>query len=117
MAKFSGKIGFMTDAAETSPGVWTEGVIEKSYRGDLIRAGLDQDTDNEVIDGVNLTNRVSIVADEYAYNNFQSIRYVQWMNARWKVTSIDLQHPRLILSLGGVWNGAIANSEEPEGTS
>jgi hypothetical protein len=35
------------------------------------------------------------------------MRYVEWMNARWKITSIDVKRPRVILTIGGVYNGPI----------
>lgn len=117
MPKFAGSVGYATQATETSAGVWTEGMTERSLKGDVLRASKTQDTDNEVNDGITLGNRISLVADQYAFNNFHAIRYVQWMGARWKVTNIEVQPPRLILTLGGVWNGRIPDGDTTEEAS
>lgn len=105
MAKYFGKIGFV-DTVETVPGVWREQIIEREYAGDVLmnirRLQSDKDSTN---DDLSIGNRVSIIADPYAYNNFHSIRYIEYMGTRWKVTSIEVQYPRLLLNMGGVYNG------------
>lgn len=104
MAKFCGKIGFI-ETQETSPGVWTEIVIERIYYGDLLRNTRRWDSSEYLNDNLSISNQISIVADPYAYENFHSIKYAEFMNAKWKVISVDVQYPRLILDLGGVYNG------------
>lgn len=104
MAKFCGKIGFI-ETQETSPGVWTEIVIERIYYGDLLRNTRRLDSSEYLNDNLSISNQISIVADPYAYENFHSIKYAEFMNAKWKVISVDVQYPRLILDLGGVYNG------------
>lgn len=104
MAKFCGKIGFI-ETQETSPGVWTETVIERIYYGDLLRNTRRWDSSEYLNDNLSISNQISIVADPYAYENFHSIKYAEFMNAKWKVISVDVQYPRLILDLGGVYNG------------
>ena len=46
----------------------------------------------------------SIIADPFAYQNFHAMRYIEWMGAKWKITKVNVQSPRLILSVGGVYN-------------
>ena len=104
MAKFYGKIGYST-TEETAPGVWEENVTERSYYGDLIRNTRRYQSTDQVNDDLNISNEISILADPYAYENFHSMKYVEFMGAKWKVTSIEVQYPRLILSVGGVYNG------------
>lgn len=104
MAKFYGKIGFI-ETQETSPGVWTEAVVERNYYGDLLRNTRRLDSSEYLNDNLSISNQISIVADPYAYENFHSIKYAEFMNAKWKVSSVDVQYPRLILDLGGVYNG------------
>jgi hypothetical protein len=104
MAKFYGKIGYST-TEETAPGVWEESVTERSYYGDLIRNTRRYQSTDQVNDDVNISNEISILADPYAYENFHSMKYVEFMGAKWKVTSVEVQYPRLILSVGGVYNG------------
>lgn len=103
MAKFYGKIGYGV-TEETSPGVWEEFITEKSYYGEVIRNTRKLQSLDKVNDDVNISNEISIVADPFAYKNFHSIRYVEYMGAKWKVTTVDVQYPRLVLSLGGLYN-------------
>jgi hypothetical protein len=52
-----------------------------------------------------VSNSISIIADAYANEHFFAIRYVDWAGALWTVSEIEIQSPRLILRLGGVYNG------------
>ena len=105
MSKFYGAVGYVTQK-EISPGVWGDDIVERSYRGDILQdirrweSGSEKKNDNLAVN-----NRISILADLYAYNNFATIRYVTWLGVRWKVSSIEIQRPRLILNLGEVYNG------------
>lgn len=103
MAKFYGKIGFM-ETTETSPGVWEEKITERYYYGDVMRNMRRWDNSSYENDDLKINNEISIVSDPYAVQNFHAIRYVEWMDALWKVTSVDVQYPRLTLSIGGVYN-------------
>ena len=104
MARFYGKVGYM-ETKETSPGVWTEVQCERSYYGDILDNRHKWQTADQLNDQVNISNRFSILADAYAYAHFSHIRYVEWMGVKWKVNSIEVQRPRLILDVGGEWNG------------
>lgn len=105
MAKWCGKIGF-GNAIEAQPGVYRDDeIIERCYRGDLIRNLKKTQNLGEVNDSVNINNQISIIMNPYIKKNLTSIRYVTFMDVKWKVIDIDVQYPRLILTLGGVWNG------------
>lgn len=103
MAKFYGKVGFM-ETKETSPGNWEEQKTERYYYGDVNRNMRRWDSSSNQNDNLNVNNEISIVSDPYAVQNFHAIRYVEWMGALWKVSSVDVQYPRLTLSIGGVYN-------------
>lgn len=104
MAKWYGKVGYIL-TGETSPGVWTDERIERDYYGDLVRNHKRWETGQSINDNITLQNEISIVCDPYALQNFQYIRYVEIMGSFWKVTAVDVQYPRLTLSVGGVYNG------------
>ena len=105
MAKFYGELGF-AQTKETSPDVWTEKIVTRSYTGEILRNNRRlQPTQSSINDNVNVSNQISIIADPYAFQNFFSIRYVTYMGSKWKVTDVEVQMPRLILSLGGLYNG------------
>lgn len=104
MAKFYGKIGYI-DTVESEPGYWDEKAIEREYYGDITRNTSRYQNGGQVNDDIVINNILSIVADPYANENFQHMRYVEWMGTKWKITNIEVQYPRLILTLGGIYNG------------
>lgn len=104
MAKYYGKIGY-AETVETNPGVWTEQITERSYYGDMIRNTRRLQSAEQVNDNINIANDLSIIADPYAINNFHAMRYAEFMGAKWKISNIEVQYPRLILTLGGLYNG------------
>lgn len=104
MAKFYGKIGF-AETVETTPGVWKEKIVDYSYFGDIIRNARRLQSSDQLNDDINISNEISIVADPYANQNFHSMRYVEFMGAKWKITNVEVRYPRLILTVGGVYNG------------
>lgn len=110
--KFSGKIGFWVEDIEIKPGDFKPNIIEKSYVGDILRnnrrfqAAQNQQNENLVVN-----NQISIVSDLYMQQNWSSIKYVLWNGVRWKVSSVDIgSYPRVVLELGGVYNGKIASA-------
>lgn len=103
MAKYYGMIGF-AETVETSPGIWKEQIKEYSYYGDLVRSSRRLEQSNKVNDDVNLSNDISIVADPFARENFHAMRYVTYLGTKWKVTNVDVQYPRLVLSTGGIYH-------------
>lgn len=104
MAKFYGCIGFAV-TEETRPGVWEEEIQEKNYFGDVIRNTKRYQTGEGLNDDINIANEISIVADPFANENFRAMRYIEFMGTKWKINSVEVQYPRLILSIGGVYNG------------
>ena len=104
MAKYYGAIGF-AETIETVPGVWEEKITERNYYGDLIRNIRKLQNSGQVNDTVDIANQISVVADPFAYSNFHSMRYAEYMGAKCKITSVEVQHPRLILTIGGLYNG------------
>ena len=105
MAKWYGLIGFgVTEETDPGSGLWEEIFEERNYYGDLLSNYRKLQNSGGVNDDVNIANKISIVADPFANQNFHSIRYAEFMGAKWKVTDVEVQYPRLILSLGGVYN-------------
>jgi hypothetical protein len=102
--RFSGKVGY-GETVETAPGVHEDQVTEFTYFGDVIRNSLKSQSGESVNNDLSVSNSISIVANAYAREHFKAIRYVEWAGTKWSVTEIELQHPRLILRLGGVYNG------------
>lgn len=108
MAKFSGMVGFAAPATETEPGVWEETITERTYFGDVVRNTRQLVQSEKVNFDLSVNNSISIVADPYASANIFAIRYVKWAGALWTVTDVEVQSPRLLLRLGGVYNGITA---------
>ena len=104
MAKYYGKIGY-AETVEDTPGVWVERITEHNYCMDVTRNRRNLQTSNQVNDNVTIANEFSIIADPYAYNHFHDMRYLEFRGVLWKITNVEDQHPRLILTVGGVYNG------------
>lgn len=105
MAKWFGKIGF-AENVETRPGVHEDKIVTREYYGDLIRNTRRlQTVSNKVNDDVNISNQISIVADPYAQENIYAMRYAEFAGAKWKIETVEVLFPRLILDLGGVYHG------------
>lgn len=107
--KFSGKVGFWMEDVETSPGVYQSKIVERPYAGDVFsnnRRWQESDQQNDIL---KVRNSISIVSDLFARNNYASIKYVVWNNEKLKVTSVELNYPRLSLEIGGFYNGENAS--------
>ena len=104
MDKWFGKIGY-AKTTETKPGVWKEQIIEREYFGDLLRNSRRLQSSSALNDNVIIANEISILADPFAYENFCAMRYAIFMDTKWKISNVEVQYPRLILTLGDVYNG------------
>lgn len=104
MARFSGKVGFVS-STPASAGVHTEVTTERPYYGDVLRAMQRLERGDGLNDNIVVNNQISIVADPYAYENFFAIRYVWWAGTKWKVTHVEVLRPRLLMTIGEVYNG------------
>ncbi len=105
MAKYYGVIGFNTTTKETAPDVFEEDIIERRYTGDVIRNTRRWNEGEHLNDDLTISSTISIVADAYAYQNFHNMRYIYYMGTRWKVNNVEVNRPRLLLHMGGVYNG------------
>lgn len=103
MAKFFGKIGY-AETKQTSPGVWEEEITEREYFGDLTRNTRRLQSSGNLNDNIVVANDISIVADPFANQNFHAMRYVEFMGTKWKISNVEVQYPRLILTLGDQYN-------------
>lgn len=104
MAKFYGPIGYAV-TEETAPGVCEEKITERMYYGELVRNTRKYQSADQLNDNINVANEISILADPFATENFHMMRYVGFMGAKWKISNVEVQYPRLILTVGGVYNG------------
>lgn len=105
MSKWIGKVGFAV-SGEKEPGLWVDEVVEKSYKGEMLSDRWRRQNSSGVNDNINLSNSISIIANPYAFGHCSSIVYVEINGEKWKVTDVDTSTPpRLILTVGGVYNG------------
>ena len=104
MAKYYGVIGY-AETVETAPGVYEEQITERNYYGELVRNTRRLQASDQVNDNINIANEISIIADPFATQNFHAMRYIEFMGAKWKITNVEVRYPRLILTIGGLYNG------------
>lgn len=105
MNKYYGAIGFAI-TKEDPPGsdIWVEDIVEHRYFGDVLRNMQRTQVGDRINGNPMITNKISILADPYAFYHYQYIRYAEWNGAKWNVTDIEVSYPRLILTLGGLYN-------------
>lgn len=103
MARFHGIIGY-SELEETSPGIWSEKIVERTYTGDMTKNFVNADPSPRINTNVKLSNTISIYSDPYANSNLFNIRYLKYLGGKWKVESVEIAWPRLILTLGDVYN-------------
>ena len=104
MAKYAGLVGYVTQE-ETVPGVWSQVSTSRPMRGDVLRASSSSQNGDKVNEDVSLGHRVSLVGDAYAFGNYYNIKWIELHGRKWEVNSVEIQRPRLIVSIGGPWNG------------
>ncbi len=103
MAKYYGKIGF-AETVESSPGIWEEGIVEHSYYGEIAQNRRNYITGSTINGTLTINNQISILADAYANQNFMNIRYAEFNGSKWKVESISVERPRLVLTLSSLYD-------------
>jgi hypothetical protein len=109
--RFYGKVGYgETVESPAGSGVYKDVITEVSYYGDIVRNSRQILSDQKVNDNLTVTNSISVVADAYANEHIFAIRYAEWQGALWIVTDVEVQGPRLLLRLGGVYLGRTTSS-------
>lgn len=104
MAKFFGKIGF-SKTIETAPGVFEDLIDPREYYGDIERQGRRWENSESINDDLVVNNYVSVLADDFAYENIGNMKWVEFLGSKWKIKSVEMEYPRIKITLGGVWNG------------
>jgi len=104
MARFYGKVGY-GQQIDKGHGVYETLILERVYSGDVVRDYRRLQQGEKVNNDLATSTSISIVSDSYANEHFFAIRYVEWSGTLWEVTGVDQESPRLILQLGGRYNG------------
>lgn len=101
--RYSGVIG-LAETSETVPGVWTPTITEKKVFGDVLQQSRRYDSGQQINEDLHLQNRLSVVYDSELLEKFTTAKYITWNSSKWKISSIEIQQPRLVISLGGLYN-------------
>lgn len=104
MAKYAGLVGYVTQE-EIAPGVWEAEPKHRLMKGDVLRQSNSYSGGQKVNEDVTLQHRISLVGDPFAFDNYSNIKYLVLNGVKWKVTGVEITRPRLIVTLGGLWNG------------
>jgi len=102
VAKYYGMIGFATQE-ETKPGIWEDVIVERPYKGDVLRNGRRYDRSENINDNFTITNQFSIVSDAFLYSHIPALRYLEYMGSKFKIVSAEIDRPRVTISVGGVY--------------
>ncbi len=103
MSKCSGVIGYAL-VGETQPGVWTEGITDKKYYGDIVRDNRKIVDQTQINDSVVISNNISVVSNKFMLENMAFMRYISFMGSKWNISSVDIKPPRFIITIGGLYN-------------
>lgn len=103
--KYAGKIGFVKNV-DKGNGIWESEITEKTYIGDVVRNTANwKANEGSINDDIAINNQLSILVDPYAFENFQYMKYIEWMGSLWNIGSIEINYPRVLISIGGIYNG------------
>lgn len=108
--KWYGQIAYR-DTVEVEPGVWEDTVTLVDKYGDLLRNSKSNQQGNSINDNITVSNQISVVADPYLLESFHKIIYITFMGAKWRINSVEVQYPRLLITLGSLY---LEDEEEPE---
>ena len=103
MNKYSGMVGLSIDT-EDRPGIWKPQIVEKFAYGDIIRDNRNNVSADQANDNIKINNQISIVANPFLMENFRSIVYITYAGAKWRISTVEVKYPRLLLSMGEVYN-------------
>lgn len=111
MTKYKGHIGYSVQE-EIRPGVWGQPFVrECMFYGDVIEPYIRHDQSDNVNDDLKIANTISILVDPKSFKHASNMRYLEYMGSRWKITGFQTRYPRIILTLGGVYNGPIPDED------
>lgn len=104
--KWHGKVGFaITQESEKEPGVWIDKIADREYYGNVLQNYRRWESNPESVnDNLKIQNRISIIADSFARSNMGYMKRLTYAGRWWKISSVEIQYPRIILTLGGEWN-------------
>lgn len=103
MARFYGKVGFVFGHVEITPGVWKPAMAERSYFGDVMKRRLSWEKGESINDNIKIGNQFSILADEFAERNMYAMKWIEWKGIKWKISSVEIERPRMILTISDVY--------------
>lgn len=113
MARFYGRVGFIFGSIETRLGIWVENKSERNYYGDVMKRRLSwESSDSTINDSIKIGNQFSILADEYAEEHMYAMKWIEWKGVKWKITSVEIERPRMILTIGDVYKETSKSQEE-----
>jgi hypothetical protein len=104
MAKASLTLGFAVQA-ETAPDVYTADIYERpDYPADVLQEQKQWKPGESTNDTLDISNKFSVVIDDYLMVNLAQLRYVLYGGVKWKVRTLNPKRPRIDISVGGVYN-------------
>lgn len=113
MSKYYGILGFATQQ-ETEPGIWTDVIERRPYKGDVLRGGRRFEPSENINDDFTITNQFSIISDVFLYAHIPALRYLEYLGVKFKVVSVEIDRPRITIGVGGVYVEEDETSETSE---
>lgn len=107
--RFAGLVGYI-ETEETSPGIHLPVETTRKMRGDVLSAKTQNSQDGRTTEtslykDIRLSHRFSLVGDAYSFKNYMYLKWIIVEGHKWEVSSVEIQSPRLLISIGGLYNG------------
>ena len=109
--KWYGTIAFKEEVEE-EPGVWVPKLVPYSYYGDILQLSWREQQGDKINADLTVSNKLSIVADQQLQQNFHKIAYVTFGGAKWTISNVTVNFPRLTLDLGPIYLEEEADEDE-----
>lgn len=115
MAKFSGKLGIVTDYQESvdEPGVYNPVYEVVNVAGDVLHQYQKNDAGEKINDDISFSHRFSFLASQRILSmitgaktdvNGITLAYLEYYGIKLKITNIEISMPRIIITVGGRYN-------------
>jgi len=106
--KFHGVVGVATGDQIEKPansGIFVDEIEERVATGEQIRDTRQIANPDKVNFDMTLSTTISVMADVFADVDFLAFRYCERAGVKWVIVNVEPARPRLLLTLGGVYNG------------
>lgn len=100
MNRYSGSIGYHSEPIETSPGVWSEPIVEIAIKGTVMWSSSRYQVGENSQGDIKPNHKVRFMIPDI--DNFDPTRlsWISWNGRNWTISAFEMDHPAVIVTLG-----------------